>query len=170
MRETRAANCNYNRSLKPLARALRKEMTLAEVRLWKHVLRAGAMDGHRFLRQRPVLSYIADFMCKELRLIIEVDGCSHDTEEVQCEDAQKDQDLEQAGYRVLRVPHRDVLGDLENVRMQIADAIEEIEESSPSQHLRRCAPPPKGDAGHTCSQGFPCAHSEAGGTHTLERE
>lgn len=66
--------CSYNKSLQPFANKLRKEMTKAEVCLWKYVLRAGQMNGYKFRRQRPVLNYIADFMCKELRLIIEVDG------------------------------------------------------------------------------------------------
>lgn len=65
----------YNRNLQPNANRLRKEMTKAEACLWKYVLRAGKMKGYGFRRQRPVLSYIADFMCKELMLIIEVDAC-----------------------------------------------------------------------------------------------
>jgi very-short-patch-repair endonuclease len=53
-------------------------MTKAEACLWKYVLRARQMKGYQFGRQRPVLNYIADFMSKELRLMIEVDGITHD--------------------------------------------------------------------------------------------
>ena len=57
-------------------------MTKAEACLWKYVLRAGKMKSFQFRRQRPVLNYIADFMCKELMLIIEVDGITDSWEDV----------------------------------------------------------------------------------------
>ena len=58
-------NWHYNRKLRPLAKALRRNMTKAEACLWKYVLRASETLGYSFTRQRPVLSYIVDFMCKE---------------------------------------------------------------------------------------------------------
>jgi very-short-patch-repair endonuclease len=64
-------------------------MTKAEACLWKYVLKAGGMKGLAFRRQRPVLHYIADFMCKELQLIIEVDGITHTYEEVAEKDNRK---------------------------------------------------------------------------------
>jgi very-short-patch-repair endonuclease len=54
-------NYHYNPTLKTFAKDLRKHMTKAEACLWKYQLRAGQMKGYTFLRQRPVLSYIADF-------------------------------------------------------------------------------------------------------------
>lgn len=71
----------YNKELNEIARKLRKESTPAEIRLWTKLLHAKKMKGYQFLRQRPVLNYIADFMCKELKLIIEVDGESHESED-----------------------------------------------------------------------------------------
>ena len=71
-------NYHYNKELQPLASKLRKDMTKAKACLWKYVLRAGTMMGYKFRRQRPVLNYIADFMCMELMLVIEVDGYSHE--------------------------------------------------------------------------------------------
>ena len=68
----------YHKDLKEIARKLRNDSTPAEIRLWTKLLRSKQMKGYQFLRQRPVLNYIADFMCKELRLIIEVDGESHE--------------------------------------------------------------------------------------------
>lgn len=65
---------HYNPLLKQNARKLRNEGTKSEACLWKYVLRAGNLNGFKFRRQRPVLNYIADFMCPELMLIIEVDG------------------------------------------------------------------------------------------------
>ena len=57
----------YNKNLQPFANKNRKQMTKAEACLWKYVLR-GKQMGYFFNRQRPVLNYIADFMCKELNL------------------------------------------------------------------------------------------------------
>ncbi|SMO79124.1 endonuclease domain-containing protein [Gracilimonas mengyeensis] len=68
----------YNKKLKPVAKSLRQRMTKAEACLWKYALKNRQHRGYTFNRQRPVLDYVADFMCKELKLIIEVDGSSHD--------------------------------------------------------------------------------------------
>ena len=76
------SNHFYNKNLQPNANRVRKEMTKAEACLWKYVLRSGKMKGYHFRRQRPVLNYIADFMCKELMLIVEVDGSIHEQEDV----------------------------------------------------------------------------------------
>lgn len=92
----------YNKVLKELARNLRKNSTKAEIRLWSEVLRAGKMKGYPFLRQRPVLNYIADFMCKELKLIIEVDGATHNDEEQWYKDRERQKELEEYGFTVLR--------------------------------------------------------------------
>ena len=67
---------SYNSRLQPFANDLRHRMTKAEACLWKYALRAGIRKSYGFRRQRPVLNFIADFMCKELMLIIEVDGVS----------------------------------------------------------------------------------------------
>ena len=71
----------YNKILQPFASENRKQMTKAEACLWKYALRAKQM-GYTFNRQRPVLNYVADFMCKELKLIIEVDVYTHLIKEV----------------------------------------------------------------------------------------
>jgi very-short-patch-repair endonuclease len=61
---------HYNKDLQAFANQNRKKMTKAESCLWKYVLSKRQMRGYQFGRQRPVLNYIADFMCKELKLII----------------------------------------------------------------------------------------------------
>jgi len=90
-------NWHYNKKLKPLARAMRKDMTKAEACLWKYVLRAGQMNGYTFYKQRPVLNYIADFLCKELNLIIEVDGITHLDKTIIEKDEQKENNLRAVG-------------------------------------------------------------------------
>jgi len=118
------SNNNYNKNLQPYANRLRKEMTKAEACLWKYVLRAGKMTGFQFRRQRPVLKYIADFMCKELMLIIEVDGITHHWEEVIKKDEIRQKALEAAGFSVLRFTDEEVLTNIQAVHSFLEDWIE----------------------------------------------
>ena len=109
------SNHNYNKNLHPYANKLRKEMTKAEACLWKYVLKAKQLRGYQFRRQRSVLKYIADFMCMELMLIIEVDGITHHWEETILKDKKKQADLEAEGFTVLRFTDEDVLTDINAV-------------------------------------------------------
>ncbi|MFZ6015958.1 MAG: DUF559 domain-containing protein [Patescibacteria group bacterium] len=68
----------YETDNKDLARAMRKNPTVAEKKIWDEILKDGQLDNLRFLRQKPLDNFIADFYCSGLRLIIEVDGESHD--------------------------------------------------------------------------------------------
>ena len=114
----------YNKNLQPYANRLRKEMTKAEACLWKYVLRASKMKGYPFRRQRPVLQYIADFMCKELMLIVEVDGSIHELEEVIKNDKERQKALEDAGFTVLRFTNEEVLTNIQWVSSFLEDWIE----------------------------------------------
>jgi len=114
----------YNKSLQPFANNLRKEMTKAEACLWKYVLRARQMNGYQFRRQRPVLNYVADFMCKELCLVIEVDGITHDSKLEK--DERRADELRQAGFHVFRFTDEEVLTNIEGVMMAIERIIDEI--------------------------------------------
>ena len=129
------SNYYYNKNLKGFARTLRSNSTTAEIKLWKEVLRAGKMHGYTFLRQRPVLNFIADFMCKELWLIIEVDGYTHGFEEQWKLDKERQKKLESAGFTVLRFLDQEILRDIDNVERSIQDWVK----SHPP------APPSKGD-------------------------
>ncbi len=81
------------------ARRLRSDMTGAEAHLWK-MLRGRNFEGLKFRRQVPVAGAIADFLCPELKLVIELDGGIHRLREV--EDAERDLKLLEAGFTVLR--------------------------------------------------------------------
>lgn len=115
----------YNKNLQPFANENRKQMTKAEACLWKYVLRAKQM-GYTFNRQRPVLNYIADFMCKELKLIIEVDGYTHLLDDVIKNDMIRQQRLENAGFRVIRFKDEEVLKEINSVSKVIVLTIEEL--------------------------------------------
>jgi very-short-patch-repair endonuclease len=118
---------NYNKSLQPFANSLRKNMTKAEACLWKYALKARQMKGYQFRRQRPVMNYIADFMCKELKLIIEVDGVTHTYEGAMERDEVRQKNLEQAGFSVIRFEDGEVLTSINAVRERIESVIEELE-------------------------------------------
>ena len=118
-------NHAYNKHLRPNASKLRKEMTKAEACIWKYVLRAGQMKGYTFRRQRPVLKYIADFMCKELMLVIEVDGATHLYDHVVEKDAVKQEALEKAGFTVMRFTDDEVLKHINEVRQRLEYWIED---------------------------------------------
>jgi very-short-patch-repair endonuclease len=98
------------------ARRLRRSQTLAESRLWT-LLRGRRLHGFKFRRQVPIDRYIADFMCREANLIVELDGASHEDRVEQ--DALRTVVLERCGFRVLRFDNELVLTDPGGV----ADAI-----------------------------------------------
>lgn len=101
------------------ARALRRDMTTAERTLWKH-LREKQILGLRFRRQEPVGNYIADFYCHLARLVVELDGSSH--EDRREADALRDDVLHAEGYLVLRFRNEDVFTSLEHVLLSITNA------------------------------------------------
>ena len=80
------------------ARRLRRESTEAEQKLW-YRLRARALTDCKFVRQEPIGPYTVDFVCRERRLVIEVDGGQHATDP---RDEVRDRWLNARGYRVLR--------------------------------------------------------------------
>ena len=105
----------YNKNLKTFVRKNRKTMTKAESKIWNDLLRKNQCFGLRFLRQRPILDYIVDFMCPELKLIIEIDGYSHHFEEVFENDFIRQKAIENLGYHFLRFTDDDVMKDFDNV-------------------------------------------------------
>jgi len=121
-------NYHYNKNLKNLATQLRKNMTKAEASLWKYTIGSKGMKGYVFRRQRPVLEYIADFMCIELMLIIEVDGISHDFNETITKDIKREEDLETIGFTVLRFTDNEVLNQINDVTTTIENWIQQKEE------------------------------------------
>jgi very-short-patch-repair endonuclease len=95
------------------ARELRKNLTEAELTLWRH-LRLRQFGGYKFRRQQPIGKYIVDFVCLEKRLIIEVDGGQH-SEQVSY-DLERSAWLEEQGFRVLRFWDNQVLKETEAVK------------------------------------------------------
>ena len=110
----------YNRQLVETAKELRKNMTPAEKRLWSGYLRTFKF---RILRQKPINNFIVDFFCAQLKLVIEVDGESHFTDDGKDYDWERTQILEGYGLKVLRFSNDEVLQDWEGVCRRIEEEI-----------------------------------------------
>jgi very-short-patch-repair endonuclease len=124
------------RSLTGVARQLRARMTDAERKLW-FALKGRRFAAFKFRRQVPIGPYIADFLCFESRLILEVDGGQH-AESVR--DVERDNWLVRNEFRVLRYWNNDVLQNLEGVLTSLAEQLDRT--PHPSSRSRETPPSP----------------------------
>ena len=108
--------------LRSFARENRKNMTLAECVLWE-AIRNGNL-GHKFLRQHIIGDYIVDFLCRDKKLIIEVDGGYHAERKQHENDEVRASWLESQGYSVIRFSNEQILHDLDSVLNEIVLKIE----------------------------------------------
>ncbi|HPF51086.1 MAG TPA: DUF559 domain-containing protein [Draconibacterium sp.] len=120
-------NNNYNKGLKEYARTLRKNSTLSEVILWNKLLKRKQLKGYQFLRQRSINNYIVDFFCKDLKLIIEIDGEIHRFQKGK--DRERELDLKNLGYHIIRFKNREILDNLYNVEKTLEYFIDDLEKS-----------------------------------------
>ncbi|MEI2736254.1 MAG: DUF559 domain-containing protein [Rhodoblastus sp.] len=100
--------------LTPIAQRLRREATKAERILWRAINR-GQIEGFKFRRQVPLCGYIVDFACHEARLVVELDGATHSTEDELAADADRQKKIEDEGYAVLRFRNAEVYDNLDGV-------------------------------------------------------
>jgi very-short-patch-repair endonuclease len=114
------------------ARALRTESTDVERLLWRH-LRAKRFAGYKFRRQQPIGPYIADFVCFDTKLVVEVDGGQHADQRAQ--DAERDAWLRRQGFDVLRFWNNDVVRDLDAVLSVILEKLSRMPDGSPSPSM-----------------------------------
>jgi very-short-patch-repair endonuclease len=103
------------------ARRLRKATTDAEAALW-YRLRSRRLNGYKFVRQEPIGQYTVDFICRESRLIVEVDGGQHADN---ARDVVRDKWIADRNYRILRFWNNDVLGNVASVLEIIATTLAE---------------------------------------------
>jgi very-short-patch-repair endonuclease len=96
------------------ARALRSRQASAEEKLWEE-LRSRRLSGFKFIRQAAIGSYFADFVCRERKLVVEVDGATHGSDAEIANDATRTANLESMGYRVRRVTNDDVERNMDGV-------------------------------------------------------
>lgn len=102
----------------PAARSLRRSMTDAELRLWRHLRRQQL--GVVFRRQVPIGAFIVDFACLPAKLVVEVDGGQHDEAPA---DVVRDRWLGEKGFRVLRFWNHEVLTNLDGVIAAIQEKL-----------------------------------------------
>ena len=112
------------------SRQLRREASPAERLLWTY-LNAGKIDGHRFTKQFEIGPYYADLTCRSQKLVVEIDGWSHDVR--QSHDKHRDEYMRAVGYRILRFSNEAVMSNIEGVVQTIAVALAEGPSPSPSR-------------------------------------
>lgn len=112
----------YKPHLREYARTLRKNSTLSEIILWKHIKKRGL--GVQFHRQVPMLDYIVDFYCHEIGLAIEVDGKIHDYSYLA--DAKRQGRLEEQGVQFIRFSNDEIKNHLFHVLQVLQTKVDEL--------------------------------------------
>jgi very-short-patch-repair endonuclease len=107
------------------AHGLRKNMTKAEIFLWRK-LKNRKLFAVRFRRQHPVDIFVVDFYCHELKLAIEIDGGIHLVKEVSEYDDGRTHDIEKIGIKIIRFTNDQVLNDIDKVQNEILNKIREL--------------------------------------------
>lgn len=102
------------------AKVLRHQASPAERRLWQYLCNS-QLDGHKFSRQIPIGPFFADFVCRAARLVVELDGFSHDVRVDY--DIVRTKFIEAQGYRVIRFDNGDVMRNVEGVLIMIGQAL-----------------------------------------------
>lgn len=120
----------YNKSNIPLAKELRKNMTPWERKLWYEYLRTYPV---RFQRQKAIGNYIVDFYCAKARLVIELDGGGHYTQEQSVKDQIRTMELENMNLTVIRICNLDIDKNFRGV-CEYIDGI--IESTTPQSKIR----------------------------------
>jgi very-short-patch-repair endonuclease len=108
--------------MRRLAREQRANAVQAESIVWR-VLRDRHCEGVKFRRQAPIGRFIVDFLCFERRLIVEIDGPSHDEPEQQAKDREREAWLSGEGYQILRLPNALVIASTELAVARIRAAL-----------------------------------------------
>ena len=107
------------------AEELRKCCTWEEDIVWGYL--SGNKAGVKFRRQHPLLFYIADFYCHQLKLVVEIDGSVHNKEDVKIHDAKRQKEIEALGITVLRFTNNQVKNNPEKIVEGINKTIKELQ-------------------------------------------
>jgi very-short-patch-repair endonuclease len=124
MDEPKKPTWKVSSRLRSNARVLRKNSTDAERILWSE-LRDHRLSGASFRRQVPIENYIADFVCHAAKLVIELDGGQHFSDEAEQADAARSAAIEAKGFRVLRFSNHDLMANRAGVLETIISAVVE---------------------------------------------
>ena len=105
-----------------LAKILRKNSTIQERRLW-NLLRNRQFNNLKFKRQQPIGEYIVDFVCKEEKIIIEIDGGQHNTIENNQLDKERTDFLQSLGYKVIRFWNNEIYENIDGIWERLHEEI-----------------------------------------------
>jgi very-short-patch-repair endonuclease len=122
MAEQKSPTWKVSSKLRSNARTLRRNSTDAERILWSE-LRDHRLNGAGFRRQVPIANYIADFVCHAARLVIELDGGQHFSDQAEQADARRSAVIQAKGFQVLRFSNHDVMTNRAGVLETIATAV-----------------------------------------------
>lgn len=120
---------NYNKEHKTFARELRNKSTLGEAILWQNI-KDKQVHGFQFNRQYSIGDYIVDFVCRKAKLIIEIDGYSHEFKYEK--DIERENYLKGIGYRILRFRESEVKQDIDNVMLKIEHCVLNLDDCNQS--------------------------------------
>lgn len=123
---------HYNPDLKQRSKELRKNATFSEKLLWKH-LRSRQLLGYQFMRQKPIDNYIVDFYCNALKLVIEIDGITHNDKQEY--DQKREDKLIEFGLEIIRFDGYYVINHITETLQMIVDRIKSIEKRQPPNPL-----------------------------------
>jgi very-short-patch-repair endonuclease len=113
----------YNKNLLLRSRELRNNMTDTERVLWSK-LRRKQLKGYQFYRQKIIGNYIVDFYCAKAKLVVEVDGAQHYSEEMLEADKQRDDYLRGSALTVIRFSNLEVQKNLDGVVERVLECLE----------------------------------------------
>ena len=120
----------HNKNIVQVAKTLRKNMTKEEKHLWYDFLRTYPI---RFLRQKIIGNYIVDFYSAEAKLVVELDGSGHYTEEGKQYDEERTAFLEEYGLKIVRIPNTEIQknfrGVCEHIDLLVEQSLSHLRES-----------------------------------------
>ena len=114
------------------SRQLRKNMTSQERKLW-NIIRERRFFGYRFRRQFPISSYIVDFVCREKRIIIEIDGGQHNEIQNIEYDNKRTEFLKSEGFQVIRFWNNDVDNNMDGIYERLKEVFKIDDKITPPQ-------------------------------------
>lgn len=109
-----------------LAKQLRHRMTQAEILMWDQ-LKNKQFKGYKFRRQHPIHYFIVDFYCHALKLVVEIDGKYHESEEQKKEDLNRTELLQFQGLKIIRFSNEEVMSDMDLVIKKLEEEISFLE-------------------------------------------
>lgn len=119
---SKRGHLKYLEELRSLSRKNRIKPTRTENIVWYEILDK-RKTGFKFLRQKPIYKFILDFYCRDLLMVIEIDGGYHDKRK--WVDVERDKFMKNLDIKTLRISNDEILNDLEKVKNKIIDFIEE---------------------------------------------